>query len=158
MIKYIPDDEPNPPANTPGRKARILKIKPFTNSKRKRYHIDDKFCQHYGEISDTQNEQVQNIAPEFKEYYRQNYKNQFYFKQREVNMELKNHFLQEVHHILEDVDVDNSQDLTREECNDFFNELSRKLYGKESTEVDYKDFWKKQNIEKKFIEYGKISE
>ena len=73
-------------------------------------------------------------------------------------MELKNHFLQEVHHILEDVDVDNSQDLTREECNDFFNELSRKLYGKESTEVDYKDFWKKQNIEKKFIEYGKISE
>jgi len=40
---------------------------------------------------------------------------------------------------------------------DFFAELSVRLYGKEATEEDFRDFWKKQQLEKKLKENGRIA-
>ena len=53
MIKWISEDQPNPPATTPGVHARIMKIQPFSIAARKKFHIDDKECESYGEISPT---------------------------------------------------------------------------------------------------------
>ena len=43
-IKFIDDDKENPPDDTEGFHARILKIKPFSKAKIRRFHINDKSC------------------------------------------------------------------------------------------------------------------
>ena len=104
MIKWISEEAPNPPDNTPGVHARVMKIQPFSIAARKRFNIDVAECHDYGEISETVEEQKTFVSPEFEEYFAQNYKNQFYFDQRECNMVLKRNFLDLVNGLFKLID------------------------------------------------------
>ena len=53
MIKFVSQEEPDPPHDKPGFHVRVMKVQPFSVAARKKYSIDEKECHKYGEISET---------------------------------------------------------------------------------------------------------
>lgn len=87
-MTFVNDDDPIPKRDCQGTKIRLEKIEPFTMKKRKMYNIGPS-----DKISETLcNSQKGNYPREFKEYFEQNFKNQFFKTSRDLNKEMKQMF------------------------------------------------------------------
>lgn len=87
-VCFVKDSEAMPDANISRMMIRLEKVKPFTISKRKKFRISDK----EKKISETLTNNSQKYPPEFKEYFEQNFRKQFYRTNRVVNDQLKSSF------------------------------------------------------------------
>jgi len=109
-VSFVNDDEPMPDPN--GRlKIRLEKVEPFTINKRKKFRIGDKEKR----ISQTLSNNRQKYPPEFKEYFAQNFKKQFFKTSRVVNNQLKNSFKRHAESLLPKVfELDSGDEMCRE--------------------------------------------
>lgn len=87
-INFVNDEDSLPSENCLKMKCMIQKVQPFTVQKRKRFRISDKV----DDISPTIANKKQRYPPEFKEYFEQNFKKQFFLTRRVVSDQLKNSF------------------------------------------------------------------
>lgn len=87
-VCFVNDDEPMADVNVSRTMIRLEKVKPFTVSKRKKFRISEK----ERKISETLTNNSQKYPPEFKEYFEQNFRKQFYKTNRAVNEQLKTSF------------------------------------------------------------------
>ena len=87
-IAFVNDEDSMPSENCHKMKIMLQKVEPFTVHKRKKFRISDKV----EEISPTLAIKNQRYPPEFKEYFEQNFKKQFFLTRRVVSDTLKNSF------------------------------------------------------------------
>ena len=80
-IDFVNDEDSLPSENCPKMKCMLQKVEPFTVRKRKRFRISDKV----DDISPTVANKKQRYPPEFKEYFEQNFKKQFFLTRRVVS-------------------------------------------------------------------------
>lgn len=82
-VKFVDDDEAMPDKNVGGIRIRIEKVKTFTLSKRKQYRISDKVKDISPTVCNSNNKQ--GYPPQFKGYFEQNFKKQFFGTARGIN-------------------------------------------------------------------------
>ena len=76
-VTFVGDDQAMPDPECDRFMIHLEKVEPFTINKRKKYRISDKT-----QISQTLSTQKQKYPPEFKEYFEQNFQNQFFTTRR----------------------------------------------------------------------------
>ena len=112
-------------------KIRLDKVEPFTINKRRKYRISDK----QNEISQTlSNNNKQKYPPEFKEYFEQNFKKQFYRTSRAVNDQLKNSFKRHAESIMPKAfELENGDEMSKKQVFDYYVALHKSVFDKDIT-------------------------
>ena len=107
-------------------------------SKRKKYRISDKVK----EVSHTVANNKLKYPPEFKEYFEQNFKKQFYKTKRAISDQLKASFKRHAESLLPKAfELDCGDEMSKEQSLKYYTSLIKSSFEKEITSEEKEKFW-----------------
>lgn len=152
-VSFVNDDEPLPDVNCPRFKVRLEKVEPFTVNRRKRYRISEKQTN----ISQTLSNNKEKYPPEFKEYFEQNFKKQFYKTSRAINVDLKASFSRFAASLMpKALELDHADELGKPQVLKYYHNLQKSVFDKELSQEELNKFWAQLQKQKVVNAEGRV--